>query len=356
MAELRLNNVTKVFDQNVYAVRDITFEVRDREFAVLLGPSGCGKTTILRLIAGLEESTAGEILIDNARVNDVPPSRRDIAMVFQNYALYPHMTVFDNLAFGLRMRRYPTTDIKNRVHEAAVILGIAELMQRKPRQLSGGERQRVALGRALVRQPKIFLFDEPLSNLDAKLRVQMRAELARIHDRLKATIIYVTHDQVEALTLGEKIVVLKDGTLQQVSDPINLYQRPTNKFVAGFVGSPPMNFLVGAIRKDGGEVVFRDGDIRLRLNKRFEEYLDREVSIGIRPADFSAATGSDLAIAVEVVEPMGSEIYVYGKFGRNTIQARVPEGKTAVRGRVLDLKIEPNKIYVFDGKTDTALR
>jgi multiple sugar transport system ATP-binding protein len=356
MAELRLNNVTKVFDQNVYAVRDITFEVRDREFAVLLGPSGCGKTTILRLIAGLEESTAGEILIDNARVNDIPPSRRDIAMVFQNYALYPHMTVFDNLAFGLRMRRYPKTDIENRVHEAAGVLGIAELLQRKPRQLSGGERQRVALGRALVRQPKIFLFDEPLSNLDARLRVQMRAELARIHDRLKATIIYVTHDQVEALTLGEKIVVLKGGTMQQVSDPVNLYQRPANKFVAGFVGSPPMNFLAGAIRKDGGEIVFRDADVRLRLNKRFEGYLDREVSVGIRPADFSAAAGSDLAIAVEVVEPMGSEIYVYGKFGRNIIQARVPEGKTAVRGRVLDLKIEPDKIYVFDGKTDTALR
>jgi multiple sugar transport system ATP-binding protein len=355
MAELRLNNVTKVFDKKVYACRDITFEVRDREFAVLLGPSGCGKTTILRLIAGLEEPDAGEIFIEHERVNEIPPSKRDIAMVFQNYALYPHMTAGDNMAFGLRMRGYPKPEIANRVKAAAAILEIDGLLDRKPRQLSGGERQRVALGRALVRQPKVFLFDEPLSNLDAKLRVQMRAELTRIHERLKATIVYVTHDQVEALTLGDKIIVLKDSRLQQVSDPADLYQRPVNKFVAGFVGSPAMNFMTGQIRMEGNQTVFRDSDFRLSLNHRFDKYRDQDVTIGIRPDDFSATSGSGLVLTVDVTEPLGSAVYAYGKSGRNPIQARVPEGLTAVRGRNLSLKIDPDKIYLFDGKTDTAL-
>lgn len=355
MAELRLNNVTKVFDKKVYACRDITFDVRDREFAVLLGPSGCGKTTILRLIAGLENPDAGEIFIENELINETPPSKRDIAMVFQNYALYPHMTAADNMSFGLRMRGLPKSEAADRVKAAADILEITGLLDRKPRQLSGGERQRVALGRALVRQPKVFLFDEPLSNLDAKLRVQMRAELARIHKRLEATIVYVTHDQVEALTLGAKIIVLKDGRIQQVSDPANLYQRPVNKFVAGFVGSPAMNFMTGQIRMDGEKIFFMDNEFRLALDKQFEKYRDRDVTIGIRPDDFSAVTGSDLAILVDVIEPLGSAVYAYGRAGKNTIQARVPEGRTAVRGQSVSLKIDPGKIYLFDGKTDTAL-
>jgi len=355
MAELRLNNVTKVFDKKVYACRDITFDVRDREFAVLLGPSGCGKTTILRLIAGLEDPDAGEIFIENELINEVPPSKRDIAMVFQNYALYPHMTAGDNMSFGLRMRGLPKSEVADRVKTAAEILEIAGLLDRKPRQLSGGERQRVALGRALVRQPKVFLFDEPLSNLDAKLRAQMRAELARIHKRLKATIVYVTHDQVEALTLGDKIIVLKDGRIQQVSDPAELYQRPVNKFVAGFVGNPAMNFMTGQIRIDGNKIYFRDNEFRLELDNRLEKYRDRDVTIGIRPDDFSAATGSDLVFLVDVTELLGSAVYAYGRTGKNTIQARVPEGLTAVRGQTLNLKIDPRKIYLFDGKTDTAL-
>jgi multiple sugar transport system ATP-binding protein len=355
MAELRLNNVTKVFDKKVFACRDINFDVRDREFAVLLGPSGCGKTTILRLVAGLEEPDAGEIFIGHELINDISPSQRDVAMVFQNYALYPHMTAADNMAFGLRMRGLPKAEIKDRVKAAAEALEITGLLDRKPRQLSGGERQRVALGRALVRQPKVFLFDEPLSNLDAKLRVQMRAELADLHRRLAATIVYVTHDQVEALTLGEKIIVLKEGQVQQVSGPLDLYQRPVNKFVAGFVGSPAMNFITGQIRSDGSKTLFRDREFQLALSARFEKYRDRDVTIGIRPDDFSAVSGSDLSILVDVVEPLGSAVYAYGRAGKNTLQARLPEGLTAVRGQTLTLKIDPGKIYLFDGKTDITL-
>jgi multiple sugar transport system ATP-binding protein len=355
MADLRLNNVTKVFDKKVCACRDVTFDVHDREFAVLLGPSGCGKTTILRLIAGLEDPDAGEIFIGNELINQVSPSKRDIAMVFQNYALYPHMTAADNMAFGLRMRKMPGSEIKDRVKAAAETLEITGLLDRKPRQLSGGERQRVALGRALVRQPKVFLFDEPLSNLDAKLRVQMRAELADLHRRLAATIVYVTHDQVEAMTLGEKIIVLKAGQVQQVSGPMELYQRPVNKFVAGFVGSPAMNFMTGQIQTEGNKIIFRGKAFRLALGARFEKHLNRDVTIGIRPDDFSAVSGSDLALTVDVVEPLGSAVYAYGRSGGNTVQARLPEGRTAVRGQVLNLKIDPGKIYLFDGKTDTAL-
>src|SRR3989344_4952035 len=247
MADVRIKNVTKVFAGDVIAVNNVSLEIADKELVVLVGPSGCGKSTMLRMVAGLETVTNGEIFIDGQLVNDVPAKSRDIAMVFQNYALYPHMSVFDNLAFGLRLRHFPTREVDRRVHEAAEVLGITDRLKRKPKELSGGERQRVAVGRAIVRKPKVFLFDEPLSNLDAKLRVQMRMELQKLHNRLQSTMIYVTHDQVEALTLGDRIVVMKSGSIHQVADPVNIYENPANKFVAGFIGSPPVNFLNGKI-------------------------------------------------------------------------------------------------------------
>ncbi len=354
MAELSLENVTKVYDKNVYAVRNISFTVKDREFLVLLGPSGCGKTTILRLIAGLETPTEGRIFIDRVCVNDLSPAQRDVAMVFQNYALYPHMSVYENISFGLKMQGLPKPEIDRRVAAAAEILGIKDLLPRRPRQLSGGQRQRVALGRAIVRQPKLFLFDEPLSNLDAKLRVQMRAELSRLHKRLAATIVYVTHDQIEAMTLGEKIIVLKDGEIQQISDPMTLYKKPKNRFVAGFIGSPPMNFLKGLIKRDK-EITFEGNGILLKLPKEFERFLDREVVLGIRPSDFSPAGGIELRILVEVIEPIGYETYIYGRCGDTTIQALIPEGLKFEVGSPLRLWVSPQKVYLFDAKTEDAL-
>src|ERR687895_1275512 len=253
MARVLLTNLNKKFE-DTHAVKDVNLEIRDREFVVLVGPSGCGKTTTLRMVAGLEDITSGEISIDGRVVNDLPPMDRDIAMVFQNYALYPHMSVYDNMAFGLKMRKFGREEIEKRVRQAAEILGIQPLLARRPRQLSGGQRQRVALGRAIVRHPRVFLFDEPLSNLDAKLRVQMRVELKRLHDRLETTAIYVTHDQVEAMTLGDRVVVMKDGWIQQVGEPLELYGRPANKFVAGFIGSPAMNFAEATVTEEGGQV------------------------------------------------------------------------------------------------------
>lgn len=355
MAKLLLENVTKIYDRNIYAAKNISFEVQPEEFTVLVGPSGCGKTTTLRLIAGLEELTSGSIYIEGKLVNDVSPKDRDVAMVFQNYALYPHMSVFDNMAFGLRMRKYPKKEIKGRVDETAVTLGISDLLDRKPRQLSGGQRQRVALGRSIVRQPKLFLFDEPLSNLDAKLRVQMRAELARLHKKIKATIIYVTHDQVEAMTLGQKIVVLKDGEVQQVADPITLYRKPKNKFVAGFIGSPPMNFISGTIKVIGKDIQFQSSDITFKLNKEFKQYLDRSVHIGIRPTDFSTTKGSEITINVDVIEPMGNELYVYGRCGATMLSARVAEDAAPSVGQPLILKVNPERLYIFDEKTEQAI-
>ena len=355
MARLRLENVTKVYDRDVYAARDVSFDVEPEEFAVLVGPSGCGKTTTLRLIAGLEEITSGRIYIDGQVVNEMTPKDRDVAMVFQNYALYPHMTVYDNMAFGLQMRRHSKAEIAQRVQDAAQTLGIADLLRRKPRQLSGGQRQRVALGRSIVRQPKLFLFDEPLSNLDAKMRVQMRAELARLHKQLRATIIYVTHDQVEAMTLGQKIIVLKDGAIQQIADPITLYKKPVNKFVAGFIGSPPMNFVRGVLRKDQDRTEFLGSDIQLGLGTRFKGHAGRSVIIGIRPTDFSAGNGSGLSITVDVIEPMGNELYIYGRCGSNMIAARVSEDAAPAVGKVFNLKIDPDKIYLFDETTESAI-
>lgn len=354
MAKLQLNKVTKIYNKNIYAAKEITFDVRDQEFTVLVGPSGCGKTTTLRLIAGLEEVTSGKIFIDNRCVNDISPKDRDIAMVFQNYALYPHMTVYDNIGFGLRMRKYPKKEIKKMVLEAAELLGIKDLLQRKPKQLSGGQRQRVAVGRAIVRQPKLFLFDEPLSNLDAKLRVQMRAELSRLHKRFKATIIYVTHDQVEAMTLGEKIVVLKDAEIQQVADPNALYKNPKNKFVAGFIGSPPMNFITGKIRKDGENIKFCNSDVTLTLNKKFTKFIGQDIIIGVRPTDFSMEYGSEVKLIVDVIEPMGNELYIHGRCGKIMLSARLSEGIHPETGEILTLKINPEKLYLFNAKNEEA--
>ena len=350
---IRIEHVTKTFGQ-VKAVDDVSFETGPGELFFLLGPSGCGKTTLLRAVAGFAEIDAGEIYLGERRLTDVPPHKRRAAMVFQNYALYPHMTVFENLAFGLRMRRHPRQDIEPRVRSAAQMLDIERLLQRKPRQLSGGERQRVALGRALVRQPKIFLFDEPLSNLDAKLRVHMRAELARLRERIQATVVYVTHDQVEAMTLGDKIVVMKEGMIQQIGDPMNLYRKPVNRFVAGFIGTPPMNFIPGVITRVGNRIVFRGQDVTLELNRDRGQYADRKIILGIRPADFTAA-GSSLSITVDAVEPLGAERYVSGRFGSHPVQARLPDGLSARRGETLQLAVNPDTIYLFDGKTDTAL-
>lgn len=355
MAHLQLNKVTKIYDKNTYAVRDISFSVQNEEFVVLVGPSGCGKTTVLRLVAGLDDVTDGEILIDNARVNDMPPKERDIAMVFQNYALYPHMTVFDNMAFGLKMRKYPAEKIRQHVHDAAEILGISDLLDRVPRQLSGGQRQRVAVGRAIVRQPRLFLFDEPLSNLDAKLRVQMRAELARLHKRFRATIIYVTHDQVEAMTLGEKIVVLSNGTVQQIADPAALYKHPRNKFIAGFIGTPPMNFLKGFINETGETMSFRHPDIELNLSRKFRSYINQEVIIGIRPTDFSLKHGSPIQLTVDVIEPMGSELYIYGRRNSTMLTARLAEQHHPNPGENITLRIDPDKLYLFDACNEETL-
>src|SRR5215475_7791771 len=316
MARVAMRGLHKKYDE-VHAVKDVNLDIRDQEFVVLVGPSGCGKTTTLRMVAGLESITSGHISIDEKVVNDLPPMDRDIAMVFQNYALYPHMSVYDNMAFGLKMRKFDRGDIAKRVKDAAEVLGIQELLKRKPRQLSGGQRQRVALGRAIVRHPQVFLFDEPLSNLDAKLRVQMRVELKKIHDRLGTTAIYVTHDQVEAMTLGDRVVVMKDGVVQQVGEPLELYNRPANRFVAGFIGSPAMNFATVKVSERGGAVWAENDGIRIKVPAeiagRLRPHIGKEATLGIRPEDIhlaSAADPQDLGfdVMVEVVERLGSEI------------------------------------------------
>ncbi len=342
MATVQLKNICKVYDGNVKAVDNVNIDIKDRDFVVLVGPSGCGKSTTLRMIAGLEDITSGELYIDDKLVNDVPPKDRDIAMVFQNYALYPHMTVYDNMAFGLKIRKFPKEEIDQRVREAAKILEIEELLERKPKALSGGQRQRVAVGRAIVRKPKVFLFDEPLSNLDAKLRVQMRAEISSLHSRLKATMIYVTHDQVEALTMADVIVVMKFGLIQQIGGPLGLYNDPQNKFVAGFIGSPPMNFLETAIEADGNDLYANEGTFRLKLTadqkKMLTPYVGKSVTFGIRPEDvkFSHAEkdGETINGRVSVVEPLGSETHVY-----------IATSKSQVIG-----KIDPTVIPKVDSK------
>jgi multiple sugar transport system ATP-binding protein len=363
MAQVVLKDLNKKYDE-VHAVKDVNLHIRDKEFVVLVGPSGCGKTTTLRMIAGLEEITAGEISIGERIVNDLPPKDRDIAMVFQNYALYPHMSVYDNMAFGLKMRKFPKAEIEKRVRDAAEILGIQELLKRKPRQLSGGQRQRVAVGRAIVRHPQVFLFDEPLSNLDAKLRVQMRVELKRLHERLATTAVYVTHDQVEAMTLGDRVVVMKDGWIQQVGEPLELYSRPANRFVAGFIGSPAMNFAGVTIADTGGALWAETTGLRIKVPavkaERLRSYKGQQVTLGIRPEDLHIAGGSDAAdsifnAVVDVVEPLGSEILLDIKAGPNVMVARV---EPTVRVKVhepIRLALEPERLHFFDASTETAI-
>ena len=368
MSNVVLKNVVKRYEGGVVAVSDFNLNIADKEFIILVGPSGCGKSTTLRMIAGLEEITDGEIYIGDKLVNDVQPKDRDIAMVFQNYALYPHMTVFDNMAFGLKLRKVPKDDIKRRVTEAARILEIEHLLDRKPKALSGGQRQRVALGRAIVRDPKVFLMDEPLSNLDAKLRVQMRIEITKLHQRLQTTIIYVTHDQTEAMTMGTRIVVMKDGFIQQVDAPTALYQKPVNTFVAGFIGMPPMNFFNVTLNKatDGFHLECEGLNIKIPSDKAGDEhlkdYVGKEVIMGVRPeaisaeADMIAASPDTTFDALlEVVEMLGSETLLYLNIKGLSAVARVSPLTQAKAGDTLKLAIDGNRLHLFDKETERII-
>jgi multiple sugar transport system ATP-binding protein len=368
MAKVSLKNISKTYTgekgRDVAAVTDLNIEIADREFVVFVGPSGCGKSTTLRLIAGLEEITHGEIHIGDKLVNDVAPKDRDIAMVFQNYALYPHMTVAENLAFGLKLRKYPKAEIKKRVNEAAKILGIETLLDRRPKALSGGQRQRVAVGRAIVRQPKVFLFDEPLSNLDAKMRVQMRTEITKLHQRLQATMIFVTHDQVEAMTMGQRIVVMNDGVAQQVDAPLTLYHNPKNLFVAGFLGSPPMNLISGKLKNGAADsVIFSesgDGVIELTLPDRAsaKAWAGKDIVLGVRPESITLAEGpakapgSRFQAVVDLIEPMGAETNFYLQTGAHTIISRCETpGDLRETGHRLQFDVDTAKAHLFDPAT-----
>ncbi len=336
MAKVELKHIGKVYaDSDLHAVSDANITIEDREFCVFVGPSGCGKSTTLRMIAGLEDITEGDLLIDGEKMNDVPPKDRDIAMVFQNYALYPHMSVYDNMAFGLKIRKMDKAEIDRRVHEAAKQLDLEQYLNRKPKALSGGQRQRVAVGRAIVRNPKVFLFDEPLSNLDAKLRVTMRAEISALHNRLQATMIYVTHDQIEAMTLGTKIVVMKDGKVQQIGAPLYLYNNPINKFVAGFIGTPPMNFLSVDVKEEGGKVIVDEGSFSFTptaaQQEKLKAYVGKKVSFGIRPEDVTyvatPAAENNMTLKIVNQEPLGAETHLYltTEKGQNMIARTTPE-------------------------------
>ncbi len=378
MASLSLRNVYKRYPGGVTAVSDFNLEIADKEFIILVGPSGCGKSTTLRMVAGLEEISDGEIYIGDRLVNDVAPKDRDIAMVFQNYALYPHMTVFDNMAFGLKLRKTPKDEIKRRVEEAARVLDISHLLERKPKALSGGQRQRVALGRAIVREPKVFLLDEPLSNLDAKLRAQMRTEISKLHQRLGTTFIYVTHDQTEAMTMGTRIVVMKSGIVQQVDSPNNLYRYPCNLFVAGFIGSPQMNFIESKLVKNGDDYVVEFGSedtanhegvkyqIKLPADKNkdncLDAYVGKEIIMGIRPEnihneeDLVAANKDGVIFAdVEVTELMGAETYLYMNCEGQALNARVSPTSTAQPGDKIKVALETDKIHLFDKDTELTI-
>jgi len=355
MAKVVLKNVCKKYDK-LETLKDINLDVSDKEFIVLVGPSGCGKSTALRLIAGLEEITSGEIYIDNKLVNNVPPKDRNIAMVFQSYALYPHKNVYENMAFGLKMRKLPKDEIDKRVKHAAEILHITEYLDRKPKQLSGGQRQRVALGRAIVRDPYVFLMDEPLSNLDAKLRIQMRTELIKLHKQLQSTFIYVTHDQVEAMTMGDRIVILNDGIIQQLDTPQNIYSKPANMFVASFIGSPAMNFIDGIV-SDNADIIAGNTSLKLN-NKLFElakasNYIGKNIILGIRPEHFSLSyeENFDLSSQVTLVEMLGSEKLVYFKVNNNTLVAKVQPDVTINIGDTINLFIETDKVILFDPET-----
>ena len=363
MARVLIRSLNKFYD-DFHAVIDVNLEIRDKEFVVLVGPSGCGKTTTLRMVAGLESITSGQVLIGDTVVNELAPMDRDIAMVFQNYALYPHMSVYDNMAFGLKMRKVNRDDIRKRVYEAADVLGIRDYLNRKPRQLSGGQRQRVALGRAIVRHPQVFLFDEPLSNLDAKLRVQMRVELKKLHNRLNTTAIYVTHDQVEAMTLGDRVVVMRGGVVQQVGEPLELYNKPVNRFVAGFLGSPAMNFA--SVQVTNGSSGLRAGnaglaiDIPAEIGSRLAPFAGRDVILGVRPEDLAIANGSDppglcFEALVEVVERLGAESLLDLQVGGQTMVASVEPNVRAKRGDKLRIALRPERLHFFDTNSEAAI-
>ena len=377
MAGLTLKGIYKKYPGGVVAVTDVNLEIRDKEFIVLVGPSGCGKSTTLRMIAGLEEISEGELYIGDRLVNDIAPKDRDIAMVFQNYALYPHMTVFDNMAFGLKLRKVPKDEIERKVNEAAKILDLSHLLDRKPKAMSGGQRQRVALGRCIVRSPKVFLLDEPLSNLDAKLRAQMRTEIAKIHKKLGTTFIYVTHDQTEAMTMGDRIVCMKDGFVQQVDTPQNLYENPVNKFVAGFLGSPQMNFIDAVLKEEYGQFIveFGSNDSRGHAGVKYQiivpeskvtpelgNYVGKEIILGVRPESIhdeemylsNASTGV-IDCNVEITELMGAETYLYLLCEGIPLTARVSPRSTARSGDDIKVAIDPNRIHIFDKETERAI-
>ena len=375
MASLSLKHIYKKYPGGVTAVSDFNLEIKDKEFLILVGPSGCGKSTTLRMIAGLEEISEGELWIGDTLVNDVAPKDRDIAMVFQNYALYPHMTVFENMAFGLKLRKVPKEEIKRRVEEAARILDINHLLERRPKALSGGQKQRVALGRAIVRNPKVFLLDEPLSNLDAKLRASMRTELTKLHKKVETTFVYVTHDQVEAMTMATRIVVMKDGLIQQVDTPQNLYDFPVNLFVAGFIGTPQMNFISCQLIEEGGDLFVTFGTSKIKVpaekanNPALKEYVGQEVIVGIRPeclyddpVHISSMPDSIIETTVEVTELMGAEIYLYLSFdgqdeatnGKNII-ARVSSRSTSRAGDQIQIALEASRMHIFDKDTERCI-
>jgi sn-glycerol 3-phosphate transport system ATP-binding protein len=358
MADVSFKDIYKSFGKNE-VIHGISCDIRDGEFIVILGPSGCGKSTLLRMLAGLEVITKGEIAIDSKVVNHLEPADRDIAMVFQNYALYPHMTVFKNMAYGLKIRRMPKEEIKQRVQKAAKILELTEFLDRKPRQLSGGQRQRVAMGRCIVREPKVFLFDEPLSNLDAKLRVQMRLEIRKLHEDLKITSIYVTHDQVEAMTLGDRLIVMDDGYAAQIGSPLEVYERPATRFVAGFIGSPAMNFLETQINS-GGDGVEIPGDVTLALeNGKVPEYSGKTVILGIRPEHFELASdeSANLHLKVDHVELLGADTLVHGHFGedKTSLTVRLPDVQHFEKNTILPMVVPPSKLHLFDKKSGNRI-
>ena len=375
MARVTIANLTKTYPEKsgpgVTAVKGIDLAIKDREFMVLVGPSGCGKSTTLRMIAGLETITQGTIAIEDKVVNDVLPKDRDIAMVFQNYALYPHMSVYENMAFGLKLRKFPTAEIDARVREAAAMLQIEHLLDRKPKALSGGQRQRVAVGRAIVRKPKVFLFDEPLSNLDAKMRVSTRTEISKLHARLGATMIYVTHDQVEAMTMGDRICVMRDGHIMQVAEPLELYNRPASLFVAGFIGSPPMNLFKGCIRRLDTQLTFVETNpsgkpvavpLSDSLARRAEQYVDQPIIFGVRPedvregADATASASTHCEATIEVAEPMGAETYLYLTTGATSFIARVRPTEHFRIGQQIKISFDLEKAHLFDPSTEQVIQ
>lgn len=366
MIQVSLRNVSKTYKGNVPAVKSVNLEIKENEFVVFLGPSGCGKSTTLRMIAGLEHPTDGDIFIRERRVNDVPAKDRNIAMVFQNYALYPHMSVYENMAFALRLRNYPKSDIEKRIKEAAQVLGIAHLLERKPKQLSGGERQRVAVGRAIVRKPYVFLFDEPLSNLDAKMRVLMRTEIHKLHLKIKSTMVYVTHDQIEAMTLGDRIAVIKNGEVLQFDTPLQVYDKPVNKFVAGFIGSPAMNFFKGTIIKKDNALFFEEGNFSVKILEqmydRLNAYIDKEIIFGVRPEDIydklfasNATPENTVVVMCDVLETMGSENYLYLTTGKTIFIAVVEAANKPAIGSFVEVVFDMRKVHFFDVNTEKSI-